>query len=186
MIDKNDLGRRMKRIRESRHQTLKNIEAKAGISATHISEIERGKTSPTLGVLMRIAEALGKDPAYFVEADDLGDWSLVTAEERRTEAPRNVGRIEHLTTPIPGGRLHGCRIRLEPGCARHEKAHSHHGSEGALVLSGSVTFVVEGERYDLAEGDSITYGAWESHTFENASATEPVELAWVCTERGVT
>lgn len=186
MFDKNDLGRRMKRIRESRHLTLKNVEAKAGISATHISEIERGKTSPTIGVLMRIAGALGKDAVYFVETDDLGDWSFVTAEERRKESPGNVGCIEHLTTSIPGGRLQGCRIRLEPGCGRHEKAHAHHGSEGVLVLSGSVTFVVRGERYDLSEGDSITYGAWELHTFENASATEPVELAWVCTERDVT
>jgi len=185
MFDKNEVGRRMKKIRESRHLTLKNVEAKAGISATHISEIERGKTSPTLGALMRIAGALGKDPAYFVEPDDLGDRSFVTAEERRSESPADVGRIEHLSTSIPGGRLQACRIRLEPGCTRHERPHTHRGTEGVLVLSGSVTFGVGSEKYDLSEGDSISYNAREPHTFENASKADPAEVAWVCTERGV-
>jgi len=53
MISKAEIGRRIKKVREEKHLTLKNVEAKAGISATHISEIERGKTSPTVGALMR-------------------------------------------------------------------------------------------------------------------------------------
>ena len=59
MLDKAELGSRIKKTREAKHLTLKSIEASAGISATHISEIERGKTSPTLGALLRIAGALG-------------------------------------------------------------------------------------------------------------------------------
>ena len=42
------LGRRVRRIRQDKGLTLKQIEAKVGVSATHISEIERGKTSPTI------------------------------------------------------------------------------------------------------------------------------------------
>ena len=38
--------------------TLKEIEAKVGVSATHVSEVERGKTSPTVGALSKIAAAL--------------------------------------------------------------------------------------------------------------------------------
>ena len=77
MDDRSELGKRVKKVRESMHLTLKNIEARAGISATHISEIERGKTSPTLGALIRISKALGKEPAYFVEENDLSDASVV-------------------------------------------------------------------------------------------------------------
>ena len=80
MISKEEIGRRIKKIREENHFTLKNVEAKAGISATHISEIERGKTSPTIGALIRIADALGKDPAYFIEKDELSDVSFIAFE----------------------------------------------------------------------------------------------------------
>jgi type IV pilus assembly protein PilB len=47
--------------------TLKNVETLSGLSSTHISEIERGMTSPTIGALIRIAHALKKDPSYFIE-----------------------------------------------------------------------------------------------------------------------
>ena len=56
-----ELGERLRRLRFARNLTLKEVEAKAHVSATHLSEIERGKTSPTVGALVRIARALGED-----------------------------------------------------------------------------------------------------------------------------
>jgi transcriptional regulator with XRE-family HTH domain len=185
MPDPIELGKRIKKVREERHLTLKNIEAKAGISATHISEIERGKTSPTLGALMRIALALDKDPAYFVEELDLGDASIVTNENRIRESLGNgAGSFERLTASIPGGRLQACMITLNPGHGRQEE-HDHAGHEAALVLSGNVRFSVSGSTYDLAEGDSIAYDAGEPHHFHNTSG-DVARLVWVCTERNVT
>ena len=81
------------------HMTLKNVEAKASISATHISEIERGKTSPTIGALLRIADALEKDPAYFIEADELDDVSFIALEDRQKP------RARHSLYEIVGGCL---------------------------------------------------------------------------------
>jgi transcriptional regulator with XRE-family HTH domain len=187
MLDRSKLGKRMKRVRESRHLTLKNIEAEAGISATHVSEIERGKTSPTLGALIRISRALGKDPAYFVEEEDLGETSLVTVENRIQESYANgAGTFERLTSSIPGGRLQGSIVRLNPARSYHDVPHSHHGNEAAAVLSGRVVFSVAGENHVLEEGDSILYDALERHSFANASAHETSVIFWVCTERGMT
>ena len=45
-----ELGRRVKQLRLQKGMTLKEIESKVGVSATHVSEVERGKTSPTVGV----------------------------------------------------------------------------------------------------------------------------------------
>jgi transcriptional regulator with XRE-family HTH domain len=186
MLDKSKLGKRIKKVRESKHLTLKNIEASAGISATHISEIERGKTSPTLGALIRISKALGKDPAYFIEDEDLGDTSLITVENRIQESLANgAGTIERLTSSIPGGRLQGCIIRLNAGRTYQGEPHSHHGNEAAVVLSGKVLFKIAGNKQVVEEGDSIFYDAVEPHLYANASAEEPAEMLWVCTERDV-
>jgi len=129
MVEKSELGKRIKRIREEKHLTLKNIEAAAGISATHISEIERGKTSPTLGALIRISKALGKDPSYFIEEEELGEVCLVTLENRIRESIRNgAGTIERLTSSIPGGRLQACVITLGRG-----KSHQHDSTQTLSV-----------------------------------------------------
>ena len=52
-----EVGRRIKQYRQKYNLTLKEIEARVNVSATHVSEIERGKTSPTIGALSRIAQA---------------------------------------------------------------------------------------------------------------------------------
>jgi transcriptional regulator with XRE-family HTH domain len=187
MLDKAELGKRIKRIRESKHLTLKNIEAAANISATHISEIERGKTSPTLGALVRISRALGKDPAYFIEEQELGDISLVTAENRIQESLKGAaGTIERLTSSIPGGRIQACVITLDEAKTHRGEPHAHHGNEAALVLSGRFLFKVAGEEYQLDEGDSIYYDALEPHSYRNAASDRKSSMLWVCTERTAT
>ena len=65
------LGKRLRRIRQERGLTLKQIEAKVGVSATHVSEIERGNTSPTIRALERIASALGVAPSYLIDIPPL-------------------------------------------------------------------------------------------------------------------
>ena len=185
MLDKAELGKRIKKVRESKHFTLKNIEAKAGISATHISEIERGKTSPTLGALMKISKALGKDAAYFIEEEELNDVSLVTLEDRVVEKLGGAGTMERLTTSIPGGKLQARLIKLDPGKMLDDHPHSHFGNEAALIMSGKVLFTVNGEKHEVSEGDSVYYSGQEEHSYENASNKEIASLLWVSTERDV-
>lgn len=185
MLDKAELGKRIKKVRESKHLTLKNIEAAAGISATHISEIERGKTSPTLGALMKISKALAKDPAYFIEEEQLNDISLVTLEDRVVEKLGNSGTVERLTTAIPGGRLQARIIKLLPGKMLDEHPHSHYGNEAVLILSGKVLFTIKGEKFEAAKGDAVHYSCLDEHSYENFSKKEEASMIWVSTERGV-
>ncbi len=62
-----ELGRRVKQLRLQKGMTLKEIEAKVGVSATHVSEVERGKTSPTVGALSKIAAALEVNASYLID-----------------------------------------------------------------------------------------------------------------------
>jgi len=187
MISKEEIGKRIKKIREQNHLTLKNVEAKAGISATHISEIERGKTSPTIGALMRIAEALGKDPAYFIEERELKDVSFIALEDRRTEPLEKVdGVFDNLTNSIPSGKINARLITLAPSKNnRKMEVHSHNCDEAALVLKGSVKYQVDERVYDLGEGDSICYRASQKHGYINLSKEQEAKMIWFATERGV-
>ena len=186
MPDPSELGKRIKKVRESLHLTLKNIEAEAGISATHISEIERGKTSPTLGALVRIATALGKDPAYFVEERDLGDVSVVTVENRIREKLPGGGTVEQLTSLIPGGRLQGGIVHLDAGSDQFWDPPSHRGHEAVRVLSGVLCIEYAGQRFDLAEGDSVVLEGNEGRRYRNDSGSGPAVFVWIGTGRALT
>lgn len=186
MISKEEIGRRIKKVREEQHLTLKNVEAKAGISATHISEIERGKTSPTIGALIRIADALGKDPAYFIEEEELYDTSFVALEERKHESLKRVnGKRELLTNSIPSGRINAQLLTLAPSESDEIKLHKHEGDEAALVLAGRVKFMVSSQLHELEEGDSIYYITGQDHGYVNASKEEEAKMIWFASERRV-
>ena len=186
MISKEEIGRRIKKVREEKHFTLKNVEAKAGISATHISEIERGKTSPTIGALIRIADALGKDPAYFIEKEELNDVSFISFEDRKEEKlTRSTGYRASLTRSIPSGRINAQLITLHPVKEKQFEMHSHEGDESALVLKGRIDFKINDKVHGLEEGDSIYYVANQEHGYSNASDTAEAKMIWFSSERGV-
>ncbi len=184
MLKTNQVGKRIRKIREARYMTLKKLEAKAGISATHISEIERGKTSPTIKALIRIADALDKDPAYFLEEKELSDVSFISLEDRQTtDLERKKGFSSELTNSIPGGRISSRLITLAPDGEGDFEIHTHEGDETVLLLEGHVTFKVEDKNYTLKSGDSIYIVGNQSHGFRNVSDKEEAKLIWVGSER---
>jgi quercetin dioxygenase-like cupin family protein len=146
--------------------TLKAMEGAAGVSATHVSEIERGRTSPTLGALARIAAALGKDVSFFLEEETLDEVCHLELESSSFEPlPFGGGLLRRLTHLLPGGRLCAYEIRLDEGAASEE--HRHEGQEIHLIRQGRVRYCVDSVEHELAEGDSIHLRAEHPHRFVN-------------------
>lgn len=50
---------RLKELRIARDLTLKGVAERCGLSVSYLSDIERGRTTPTLNTLEAIAQALG-------------------------------------------------------------------------------------------------------------------------------
>ncbi len=187
-----DVGARIKRLRKERGLTLKDLEARADVSAAHLSEIERGATSPTLGSLARIARALGTSTAFFFEENDLGEVSLVTVKDRVREvvhakggARRDGAALERLTAGIPGGRLHARRVELAPGSAYRAERHAHAGTETIVVTAGRVRVEAGDASLELGAGDAASFDATLPHGYANASRDQPAALIWIATRRDV-
>ena len=172
MISKEELGSRIRAIRKERGLTLKELEKISGFSATHISEIERGKTSPTIGALVRIAQALGKETSFFLEEEQLSDVAVVRRDERQPIPVEEIQvRGEYLTPGIPGGRLNAYMVHLEPGGAEGVYP-AHNGEEGLYVLSGIIDCRVGDRILRMKAGDAVHYPCDRPHGFRNAGETK--------------
>jgi len=114
IVDIAELGRRIRKLRLERRMTLKQVEEASDLSATHLSEIERGRTSPTIGALVRIARALRKDASYFIEAEERPEVAHVTREAVKPRASGRSTVIESLTPGVPGSRIFAYRLLLKP------------------------------------------------------------------------
>ena len=171
-----ELGHRIKMLRISRGLTLKDLEERGGISATHVSEIERGKASPTVGALGRIARALGLRPATLVEPRVLPEFAVLRADERATRRVQwNAAILEPLTDPIHGAETSGQILTLP---VRREPAltHRHEGEEWLTVLSGVAEIRVGDQAVVLREGDSLHFRGHREHSYVNLASNPAVLL----------
>jgi XRE family transcriptional regulator, regulator of sulfur utilization len=143
-----------------------------------LSQVERGETSPTLAVAARIAAGLDLSLSQLLRLDEAGHVVVVRRGSGRKRR-RGGHRVEELTPSLPGQRADVSRHRLEPGAATggtgDPPIHEPGSRETAVVLDGTVTLVVEGERHELRAGDSVTFDADLAHHFSNDREV-PAEL----------
>jgi transcriptional regulator with XRE-family HTH domain len=171
-----ELGERIKQLRLARNLTLKQVGEKAKVSATHLSEIERGKTSPTVGALVRIARALGQEPAQLVGDEELPPVSLVRQSERRSWSAGPT-TVSSLSRGIRPHELSLLEIELIPGQTGRADMPGQSGEALVVVLEGRVEIELCGKLHALSEGDALHFGLHDPHELR---ATGPgARLLWV-------
>jgi len=177
-----EFGRRIKMLRLSRGLTLKDLEERGGISATHVSEIERGKASPTVGALGRIALALGMRPATLLEPLVLPEVSAMRATDRESRLMQwGLARMTPVTEAVRGAELSAQLFTLPVGRAP-ALTHSHEGEEWVTVLSGVAEIRVEDKSFVLREGESLHFRSHRVHAYSNP-ASAPATLLIACRPR---
>jgi transcriptional regulator with XRE-family HTH domain len=176
------VGPRVRALREAQQLSLRDLAERSGVSAPMLSQVERGETSPTLTVASRIAAGLDLRLSQLLRLDEGGTVTVVRPRDRR--GGRADGHAyEILTPPLPGQRAEVSLHTLGPGATTggpgDPPMHEPGARETTLVQRGRVTFVCDGARHALAEGDCVTFDADLPHRFENPGEEEAVLLAVV-------
>lgn len=172
------LGERLRTVRARRNLSLRSVARRAHVSASLLSQIERGEANPSLVSLVAIAEALGVRPGTLLDDEQSGfaESPVVRRDERRIiEAA--FGRREylmHLDDPL----LEVAELILPPGGYSRPGLAAHSGRDYGLVLSGSVEVRTEIEAFTLGEGDYIAFDSSIPHRVLNDS-DEPARILWI-------
>ena len=177
-VETTRVGTRIRALREAMDLSLRDLAERSGVSAPMLSQVERGETSPTLSVAERIAGGLDLTLSQLLRLDERKHVVISRAGERRSRSRRGH-RTEELTPPLPGQRADVSVHLLDPGAATGRAGdpplHEPGARETAVVLSGAVSLLIDDERHDLAEGDSVTFDADLPHHFANERA-EPARF----------
>jgi XRE family transcriptional regulator, regulator of sulfur utilization len=178
------IGARVKALREAAGLSLRDLTERSGVSAPMLSQVERGETSPTLTVAARIAAGLELRLSQLLRLDEDGAVTVVRANQRQRGGNKRRGHsFEVLTSSQPGQRAELSRHTLAPGgatgAADDPPMHEPGSRETALVERGSLVLVCDGQRYQLGDGDCVTFDADLPHHFENPTAAEAAFMAVV-------
>ncbi len=176
------LGLRIRRIRHEKGLTLKDIEAKAGVSATHVSEIERGNTSPTIGALEKIADALGVPPSHVIDIPPMARLRVLHPGERRTLTMcGGTVQLDPLTDCLAPSEM-SLFVSTIQANGQIDGVAGHFGEEFCYVIEGILEVVVDGSSHILRRGDSIHFKAAHPHRIRNL-APAPSRTFWVVRPR---
>jgi len=163
------LGKKIEDLRRKRGLTTRALAAGAQVTSSLISQIEHGKTSPSLDTLRRIAKALGVPLIYLLLEDDLEpqvvrkrDRHVIHLEDRQLRAS--------FLSPVPPQDLELVLLELPPGTVAWAQSRSHEGQECRLVLKGTIRAHYGEKTYLLEEGDSILWNGTVPHRIENVGA----------------
>ncbi len=170
------LCRRLKQLRADRDWSLDALAKASGVSRSMLSQIERGRANPTLGVAFRIARAFGMTLGALVETPGAtsaveviraGDHAYHYRSDKncriRTLSPLNLEKDVEFY-----------EVRLAEGGALRSSPHFEGTREFLTVQKGRVRVESASDAEELAPGDSATYRADVPHAIVNAGKGEAV------------
>ncbi len=168
MPSKKELGRRLRLARFRRGFTLKDVARRCGMSATHISEVERGKTSPTIGALQRIATALGENPSVFVTDESLSHVVFTRTGHRCdlyvTDATGKPDQFQIASPGIPGGIMQVFTRTIAAGSTLSMQPRI--GEIVIVCLKGTCKFAIGDDSIVLRESDAVQFKTEDGYEAE--------------------
>ncbi|MEX2011987.1 MAG: cupin domain-containing protein [Chloroflexota bacterium] len=174
------LGSRIRALRQGRRMTLRALSARAGVTESFLSQVEREVTSPSIASVQRIAHALDLSIAQLF-AEEPSPGRVVRREARRRVATPGLKAVDEFLTTNMAGKLQVIMSTIQPGGGTGEEPYTHDSDEEVvIVLEGVLDLWVGDEHYALREGDAIAFQPRLPHWNVN-EGTEPAIVLFCVT-----
>jgi transcriptional regulator with XRE-family HTH domain len=175
-----ETGARLRRIREARGLSQRQLARQSGVANASISQIEAGKLNPTVSMLKKVLDGIPISLAdFFGDALEGEERIFFTADELTEIADGGISYRQ------VGAQLGSRAIQLlqecyQPGAGTGRHALTHEGEECGIVLKGRLEVTVGEETRVLSAGDAYYFKSHQAHRFRNPGS-EPCELISACT-----
>lgn len=166
-----DVGSRLRTLRNERNMSMRALARASGLSTNALSMIERGRTSPSVSTLYKLADALGVPITAFFRVEPPKKDIVFRAANHRRQVNFPRGLWEGLGGEAFIGGVEPFMMTLEPGANSGRFGMAHSGHEFVMCLTGQLEYEVEDQRFTLHPGDSLLFAANLHHRWRNAERT---------------
>jgi transcriptional regulator with XRE-family HTH domain len=178
------LGERLREARTKRGLSLRSVAQSLGVSASLISQVEIGRTQPSVATLYAMASHLGVSLDELLGIVPPDEPQPTTSGHRGPALPdvqraadnpviemENGVRWERLAAGA-GGPADALLVTYQPGASSsiEGKLMRHAGFEYAYLLEGELTLHLDFETHVLRPGDSLQFDSTRPHLFSNLGA----------------
>jgi transcriptional regulator with XRE-family HTH domain len=169
------VGPNLRRLRTTRGLSLERLARASGVSRAMLGQIELGQSTPTIGVLWKIARSLNVPFSALISAQT-GDQTRVLESTRAKVLKSADGSFtSRALFPFDQPRtVEFYELCLAPLSVEKAEGHPPGTTENLVVTSGTLEMTVAGKHYLLGTGDAIQFTADTNHEYRNPGDTEAV------------
>jgi transcriptional regulator with XRE-family HTH domain len=175
LADSPDVGSALRQLRGERGLSLDKLAYESGVSRAMLSQIELGRSTPTITVLWRIARALGV-PFSSLLGGPAPEEPLVFRASRAKLLKSADGSFSTRAL-FPLDRPHTAEfyeLRLAPRGVELADAHAPGTTENIVVTAGALDIRLGSTTIDLRVGDATHFQADAPHEYRNPTGHETV------------
>jgi transcriptional regulator with XRE-family HTH domain len=175
-----DLGRRLMRVRQLNSLSQRQLARRSGVSNATISLIENNRTSPSLGILKKILDAVPMSISAFFALELEPDAKVVFRSDELAEIGSGPISYRQVGGDLSQRRLQIIVERYAPGADTGRALLTHEAEEGGVVLQGRLELTVDEKTHILGPGDAYLFSSHLPHRFRNIGNVQCV-LVSACT-----
>lgn len=163
------IGPKVRTLRKQAGLSLQQLAELADVSAAAIHKIEQSGMVPTITTLLKVANALGRPVAYFVDEEVASDPTVHTPDGSQRPIYTSHTGIDLAGISGAYGKffLAGAQATVAPGASSGDRMLEHPGEELVHVLSGQLEFVVNDKTFLLGPCDSLHFRTVQGHSWRN-------------------
>ena len=176
------IGERIKKKRNEKGFSLRELAGKVDLSASFLSQIEQGKASPSIEILKKIANYLEVKVSYLIEEEDeaLGSFHIKKEDRKYVESIDSKTSIALLTSSKIEKNMEPIMYEIKPGGESGRGFFNHNGEEFIYIVEGTLDIYIEDQLTTLNEGDSFYFKSSLNHRFKN-NGKKLTKAIWIVT-----
>lgn len=168
------MGEKIRELRGRNGWSQQELADRTELTKGFISQMERGRTAPSISTLQHIVECLGTNLSDFFYEEEI--HQIVYTKETYLEKEDDSSNL--ITWLAPGAQdtcLQPVLLRIEPGQSFLQD-NPHEGEEFGYVLAGKIRLDYGAETYTVRAGDSFLFPANRKHRIGSDSAQVSIVL----------
>lgn len=174
------VGPRIKTVRQARRMTIETLAEASGLTKSFLSKVERGRSTPSVAALLRIAAALEIPLASLFE--NSATRYIVRAENYPRIEFGGSNLSEFLLTPQAEQRVQALLSRIQPGGGSGDEPYQLPGDvEFLYMVDGVLEMTFPDSVVLLHTGDAATFEPSTHRSFRVPEDAGPATVLWVIT-----
>jgi transcriptional regulator with XRE-family HTH domain len=156
------LGEALRTRRKQLGRTIVQIAEKTALSVSFISQVERGRSTPSFVSFYKIASALDSSMDELIKMPRQHKTFTKRGDRQKFNLGDPDRNYENLAPGFPKGTINACIIYAPAGYATEK--FNHEGEEFVYQIKGNVKHIIEDEEYIVGPGDTLHFDSNRTHS----------------------